>query len=43
MPSFRMVMEAVVDAFESRREELRERAPEMRARLGAVGAVEPAD
>jgi uncharacterized protein YyaL (SSP411 family) len=42
MPSFRMVMEAVVDAFESRREELRERAPETRARLGAIGAVEPA-
>ena len=42
MPSFRMVMEAVVDAFESRREELRERAPETRRRLGAIGAVEPA-
>jgi hypothetical protein len=41
MPSFRMVMEAVVDAFESRREELRERAPAVRARLGAIGAVEP--
>jgi uncharacterized protein YyaL (SSP411 family) len=41
MPSFRMVMEAVVDAFEGRREELRERAPETRARLGAIGAVEP--
>jgi uncharacterized protein YyaL (SSP411 family) len=42
MPSFRMVMEAVIDAFESRREELRERAPETRARLGAIGAIEPA-
>jgi len=41
MPSFRMVMEAVVDAFANRREELRERAPAVRARLGAVGAVEP--
>jgi uncharacterized protein YyaL (SSP411 family) len=41
MPSFRMVMEAVADAFESRREELRERAPETRARLGAIGAIEP--
>ncbi len=41
MPSFGMVMEAVADAFESRREELRERAPETRARLGAIGAVEP--
>ncbi len=42
MPSFRMVMEAVVDAFERRREEIVERAPEMRARLGAIGKVEPA-
>ncbi len=42
MPSFRMVMEAVVDAFQSKREELRQRAPEMRARLGAIGRVEPA-
>jgi uncharacterized protein YyaL (SSP411 family) len=41
MPSFRMVMEAVLDAFENRREELRERAPGTRVRLGAVGAVEP--
>ena len=51
MPSFRMVMEAVVDAWESKREEIRERAPEVRARLGALGrgraprpaAVAPAD
>ncbi|MGH2895671.1 MAG: thioredoxin domain-containing protein, partial [Solirubrobacteraceae bacterium] len=42
MPSFRMVMEAVVAAFEGRREELRGRAPETRARLGAIGAIEPA-
>ena len=42
MPSFRMVMEAVVDAFERKRDEIEERAPEMRARLGAVGQVEPA-
>jgi len=42
MPSFRMVMEAVLDAFENRREELRERAPETRARLGAIGVIEPA-
>src|SRR3954451_15382429 len=41
MPSFRMVMEAVVDAFETRREEIRERAPEVRRRLGAIGQVEP--
>ncbi len=42
MPSFRMVMEAVVDAFERKREEIGERAPQMRARLGAVGLIEPA-
>jgi len=41
MPSFRMVMEAVVDAYENRREEIRERAPAVRERLGAIGAVEP--
>src|SRR5680860_734224 len=42
MPSFRTVMEAVLDAFERQREEIDERAPEMRARLGAIGQVEPA-
>ena len=42
MPSFRMVMEAVVDAFERRRDQIQQRAPEMRARLGAIGRVEPA-
>jgi uncharacterized protein len=41
MPSFRMVMEAVVQAFETQREEIRERAPGTRARLGALGEVEP--
>jgi uncharacterized protein YyaL (SSP411 family) len=41
MPSFRMVMEAVVHAFETKREEIRERAPVTRARLGAIGEVEP--
>jgi uncharacterized protein YyaL (SSP411 family) len=41
MPSFRMVMEAVVDAFERKRDEIDERAPEMRARLGAIGRVQP--
>jgi uncharacterized protein YyaL (SSP411 family) len=41
MPSFRMVMEAVVDAFEGKREEIRERAAATRARLAAIGAVEP--
>src|SRR3954447_16249156 len=42
MPSFRMVMEAVVDAFERKRDEIRERAGETRSRLGAIGAIEPA-
>jgi uncharacterized protein len=41
MPSFRMVMEAVVHAFETQREEIRERAPATRARLSAIGEVEP--
>jgi uncharacterized protein YyaL (SSP411 family) len=41
MPSFRMVMEAVVHAFETKRGEIRERAPDTRARLGAIGQVEP--
>ena len=43
MPSFRMVMEAVIHAFETQREELREKAPVARARLGAIGEVEPRD
>ncbi len=41
MPSLRMVMEAVVHAFETQREEIRERASQTRARLGALGEVEP--
>jgi uncharacterized protein YyaL (SSP411 family) len=41
MPSFRMVMEAVVHAFETQRDEIREKAPIARARLGAIGEVEP--
>jgi uncharacterized protein len=41
MPSFRMVMEAVIDAFERKREEIRERAGGTRERLGAIGLVEP--
>jgi uncharacterized protein len=43
MPSFRMVMEAVVEAYDNRRDELRARAPEMRTRLGAIGRIEPAE
>jgi uncharacterized protein len=41
MPSFRMVMEAVVDAWERKREEIRERAGGTRERLGAIGLLEP--
>jgi len=43
MPSFQMVMEAVVHAFETQREEIRERAAGTRARLAALGEVEPRD
>jgi uncharacterized protein len=43
MPSFRMVMEAVVHAFEGKREEIRDRAAETRRRLGAIGRIDPAD
>ena len=41
MPSFRMVMEAVLDAFERQREEIAGRAAETRERLGAIGRIEP--
>jgi uncharacterized protein YyaL (SSP411 family) len=41
MPSFRTVMEAVVEAYRGQREEIREHAPQMRARLAAIGAVAP--
>jgi uncharacterized protein len=41
MPSFRQVMEAVVEAFRDRRDEIRERAPQVRSQLGAIAEVEP--
>jgi uncharacterized protein len=41
MPSFRMVMEAVVEAFRERREEIRQRAPRTREQLGAIAEVRP--
>jgi uncharacterized protein YyaL (SSP411 family) len=41
MPSFRMVMEAVVASFEGQREEIRGRAAATRDRLAAIGAIEP--
>jgi len=43
MPSFRMVMEAVVDAYRGKREEIRERAPQMRSRLAAIGQAAPGE
>src|SRR3954451_20896601 len=54
MPSFRMVMEAVVATFEGKGDEIRERAPSTRSRLrgpppgppprlGPFGLVEPAE
>ncbi len=42
MPSFQMVMDAVLDAFENRREDLRAQAPRTRERLAAIAALEPA-
>jgi uncharacterized protein YyaL (SSP411 family) len=41
MPSFRMVMEAIVDAYTRKREEIEERAAGTRARLGAIGQIAP--
>jgi uncharacterized protein YyaL (SSP411 family) len=40
-PSFRMVMEAVVEAFENQREEIRSRAGRTKAQLGAIGEIRP--
>jgi uncharacterized protein len=41
MPSFRMVMEAVVNSFHDRRDEIRERSGQMRDHLGAIGRIQP--
>jgi uncharacterized protein len=41
MPSFRMVMEAVVQGFADKREELRAGGARMRAHLGAIGQIAP--
>src|SRR5579863_7444718 len=43
LPSWRMVLLAVADAWERRREEIRQRQPDMLKRLGATGALRPAD
>ncbi|HKG36335.1 MAG TPA: thioredoxin domain-containing protein [Solirubrobacterales bacterium] len=41
MPSFRMVMEAVVQAFQTQRDEIRARAGRTREQLGAIGQIAP--
>jgi uncharacterized protein YyaL (SSP411 family) len=41
MPSFRMVMEAVLEAFHGKREEIRERAETMVGRLEALARLSP--
>jgi hypothetical protein len=43
MPSFAMVMEAVVESWHSRREQLAEATGRIRERLGAAGRIEPAE
>jgi uncharacterized protein YyaL (SSP411 family) len=43
MPSLRMVMEAVLDAWRTRRAEISDRAEATRDRLGAIARIEPAD
>ena len=42
MPSFRMVMEAVVESWTSQRERIADAAVRIRDQLGAVGQIEPA-
>ncbi|HEX3361402.1 MAG TPA: thioredoxin domain-containing protein [Solirubrobacterales bacterium] len=41
MPSFRMVMEAVLEAYRGQREEIRERAATMVGRLEALAKIDP--
>src|SRR5918994_2797108 len=43
MPSFRMVMEAVVESWSTRRERIRASADRIRGQLGAIGRIEPTD
>jgi hypothetical protein len=43
MPSFRMVMEAVLDAYRGKRDEIRERAATTVGRLEALAKIEPSD
>ncbi len=41
MPSFRMVMEAVVESWSTQRERIRASAARIREQLGAIGQIEP--
>ncbi|HEY1522008.1 MAG TPA: thioredoxin domain-containing protein [Solirubrobacteraceae bacterium] len=43
LPSWRMVLQAVADAWENRRQEIRQQGPEMLRRLGATATLRPAD
>ncbi len=43
MPSFRMVMEAVVAAWRDQREQISAAAPQVREQLGAIGRIDPSD
>src|SRR3954469_19623906 len=43
MPSFRMVMEAVVESWSSQRERIRASAGRIRDQLGAIGRIEPSE
>jgi uncharacterized protein YyaL (SSP411 family) len=43
MPSWRMVLLAVADAWRTRRDEIRAQGPEMIRRLGLTGSLEPSD
>jgi uncharacterized protein len=43
MPSFRMVMEAVVESWTTQREQIRASADRIREQLGAIGRIEPSE
>ncbi len=43
MPSFRQVMDAVLEAYRTRRDEIDEQAGRVREGLGAVGLIEPSE
>jgi uncharacterized protein len=43
MPSFRMVMEAIVQSWATQREQIRAAAPRVRQQLSAVGKLAPSD